>query len=243
MSIAILLITGFTVAVILLFGGITAGKEIKLLAVSLAGELVYALVAMVILYFSFRKTKSPEIFFFIIFLVSMCFDSLKALFVLFNTINVAPYYGVLLTRAVYFGRFLGTLAILVSGLFSLGAEYQRMEIYIGVAFLLAFTLSAAITVDMTQIDSINLYKMGHARELSLISVIFLFFGVFNYVLNAVQNSSKDHLLIAAGLTLVIAGRELLFYTNSAIYAAIAFILLVSGAILFGERTHAVHLWT
>jgi len=237
-----LLLAAFAASMILIFGRFDPAGEAVLMLVSLAMELVYAVAAIVVLYFSFRKTRSPEIFFFIIFLISMCFNSLKAPFVLLDAIGMAPYYGVLLTRAEYFGRFLGTLAILTSGLFPLGAEYQRMEIYFGVSFLLAFALSAAITVDMTEIGPVMLFEMGHSRELGIINVIFLFFGVFNYVLYAIQNSSRDHFLIAAGLALVIVGREMIYHSQHLVFSVIALVLLVAGTVLFGERTHSVHLW-
>lgn len=242
MFLTTLLVAGFITSMIILFNRASVEHETTAELISVAAELLYAVAAIVILYFSFRKTKSPEIFFFILFVISMCFDSLKAAFVLFNAMGIAPYYGVLLTRAVYFGRFLGTLAVLTSGLFPLGAEYQRMEIYIGVSFLLSFALSAAIPVDMTEIDPVMLFQMGHMRELGIISVIFLFFGVFNFILYAIQNSSKDHVYLAAGLALAIIGREINFYTQQPLLSAVAVVLLVAGTVLFGERAHAIHLW-
>ncbi len=242
-SVTVSLIAVFLFAVVLMYRHGPVGTRLTAVLASLAGELLFSISAMIVLYFSFRKTKSPEIFFFIIFLISMSFDSLKASFELIRILDLPPYYGVLITRAVYFGRFLGTLAILAGGLFSLGAEYQRMEIYLGVAFLLAFTLAAAVTVDMTQPEPYLLYNMGNVRELGIVSTLFLSFGVFNFVLYAIQNSSRDHLLIAGGLALVIAGREILFFVQNPIVLGVAFLLLVSGTTLFGERTHVVHLWS
>ena len=127
LSITVLLIAVFLTAVVLIYrhGPVTGAMTAVL--VSLGGELLFAVTSMVILYFSFRKTKSPEIFFFIIFLVSMSFDSLRASFELIRILDLPPYYGVLITRAVYFGRFLGTLAVLAGGLFSLGAEYWYLH--------------------------------------------------------------------------------------------------------------------
>ena len=249
-SVTALLFSGFIAAVIIIFKhapsglrGVLDGFGMTAMLISLLSELLFAAAAMIILYFSFKKTTSPEIFFFIIFLVTMSFDSLKACFTLFEIINFPPYYRALITRTVYFGRFLGTLVILASGLFSLGAEYQRMEIFLGVAFLLALSLSAAVSIDITETSTNRLFKLGNARELGIISILFLFFGIFNYVLFAVQNSSKDHALIALGLALVITGREMLFFLHNSIALIAAFLMLIVGTTLFGERTHAVHLWS
>lgn len=238
-----LLLAVFLASAILILKQNLARTDTAVLLASSAAELVFAVVAATTLYLSFRKTKSPEIFFFIIFVVTMSLDSLKALLLLIDVLRLSPYYGVFLTRAVYFGRFFGTLAVLFSGLFSLGAEYQRIEIYLGAAFLLAFALSAAVTIDMTESDSTMLYQMGNSRELGIIRVLFLSFGVLNYVLYAIQNSSKDHLLIAAGLALVIAGREIFSFGRNPVLLIGAFLMLIAGTTLFGERTHAVHLWS
>jgi hypothetical protein len=249
-SVTALLFAGFLAAAIIIFkhapsspANLRGGFGITAVLVSLLSELLYAAAAIIILYFSFKNTTCPEIFFFIIFLVTMSFDSLKACFALFEIINFPPYYRAIITRTVYFGRFLGTLVILASGLFSLGAEYQRMEIFLGVAFLLAFSLSAAVPIDITETEANLLFKLGNAKELGIISLLFLMFGVFNYVLFAIQNSSRDHAMIAAGLSLVIAGREILFFISNPIALIAAFLMLIVGTTLFGERTHAVHLWS
>ena len=238
-----LLFTAFLASTISVLKRNPAREAANALLAPQATELLFVLAATTILYFSFRKTKSPEMFFFSIFLISMSFDSLKALLLLTETLDLPPYYGVLLTRAAYFGRFFGTLAVLISGLFSLGAEYQRMEIYLGVTFLLAFALSASVLVDMTETGTNLLYRIGNKRELGIINFLFLSFGVFNYVLYAVLNASKDHILIALGLALVIAGREIFFFTLNPMLLIGAVIMLIAGASLFGERIHAVHLWS
>ena len=250
LSLALLLLALYLISVILFFRSVTTRigdvfpvTNFSALVVTLLAELVFAVAAVTILYFSFRKTTSAEIFFFIIFIITMTFDSLKAGFALFSVLNFSPYYSVLLTRTVYFGRFLGTLAVLTAGMFAHGSDYQRMEIYLGVAFLLAFSLSAAIPVDFTVTEFNLLYAVGNARELGIVSVLFLCFGVFNFVLYAVQNASRDHALIAAGLALTVAGREMLFFMDGSIALISAFLMLIGGVTLFSERTHAVHLWS
>jgi hypothetical protein len=250
LSVAVLLLVGFLICVVLIFQSMTiaangpfGGTGFTSILVSLLSELVFSITAVTILYFSFKKTTSAEIFFFIIFLVTMTFDSLKAGFALFAVANVSPFYGVLLTRMVYFSRFLGTLAILAAGLFAHGAEYQRMEIYLGAAFLLSVSLSTAMPVDFTVTDLSLLYAVGNARELGIVSVLFLTFGVFNFVLYAIQNSSRDYALIGIGLALTVIGREMLFFMHGPIAPIAAFVMLIGGTTLFSERTHAVHLWS
>ena len=246
----ILFFCSFIISVVLVFQRISSAGTVNLPVtnitsnlISLLSEILFCIATVVILYFTFRKTTSPEIFFFIVFLISMAFDSLKSTHALFMVLNVSPYYGMLLTRIVYFGRFMGTLSVLAGGIFLHGAEYQRMGIYLGIVLLLSFTLSAAIPVDITITEENLLYVVGNAKELGIISVLFLFFGVANYTLYGIQNSSRNHGLMALGLAMAIAGREILFFLSGSITLIAAFVLLIGGATLFSERTHEVRLWS
>ncbi|MBT3272306.1 MAG: hypothetical protein HN368_04060 [Spirochaetales bacterium] len=250
LTLIVILFAAFLISVFLIFQRVSIFstsvlQDIDLTAVliSLLSELLFCLASVIIFYFSFRKTTSPEIFFFIIFLIAMAFDALKSSQALFTILNLSPYYGVLLTRTIYFGRFAGTLSILASGIFLHGAEYQRMEIYLGIVLLLSFALSAAIPIDITAVDNNLLFTVGNSRELGIISVLFLTFGVLNHVLYGIQNSNKDYGLMALGLTLVVIGREILFFKSGSIALITAFLLLIGGATLYGERTHEVRLWS
>ena len=210
---------------------------------SLLSELVFAFFASLILYFSFRKTASPEIFFFIAFVVSMSFDAFKAVQILIDISSVAPYFGGAATKVIYFGKFFGTLTVFAAGLFSTGVEYQKTEIILGIAFLLALSLALALPVDVTLLGGNLVHPIGGTRELTIISILFQCFAVLNFALAAVIHHDRNYLFMAAGIALVLIGRELLFYRSDSIALIAAFVLLIGGATLFSERTHEVHLWT
>ena len=240
----------FLVSVFLIFRSATVGGRESLPATNLTRTLVvlfsiisFCTAAAVIFYFSFRKTTAPEMFFFLVFLITMSFDSLKATQALLAIRGAAPYYAGLITRVVYFGKFLGTMCILVSGLFAHNTEYQRMEIYLGIGLLLAFTLSYALPVDFTLLKPNLVVAIGYAEELYIISVLFLTFGILNYLYSAFQDKNKNHLLMALGLTAAVVGREMVFYLDNSLALIFAFVLLIGGSTLFGERTHEVHLWS
>ena len=250
LCIAVAMLAIFLLSVFLIFKNTSIGAGDSLAAVNLTRILVslfsvvsFCIAAVVIFYFSFRKTTAPEMFFFIVFLISLSFDSLKATQAFITIKGVAPYYAGLMTRTVYFGKYLGTMCILVSGLFAHNTEYQRMEIYLGVALLLAFILSYAVPVDFTTLKPNLVSAIGYEEELFIINVLFLAFGIMNYLYSALRERSKSHLLMALGLTAVIVGRELVFYLDNSIALIFAFLLLIGGSTLFGERTREVHLWS
>lgn len=221
------------------------GRQLNVVSVevSLLAELLFCLGTVIILYFSFRKTTSAEIFFFIVFVVSMSLDSLKSVQLLLMIRDQPVSFGMLVTRVILFGEYLGILALFAAGLFSTGLPYQRLEIVLGLALLLAFALASAVPVDMNVNGRDLVHGVATGNELMIISILFQFFAVLNFVLAGFQKSSGSYFIIALGAGMAMAGRELLFYRLDSISVIAAFVLLIAGSTLFGERTHEVHLWT
>lgn len=213
-----------------------------LFAVSHLAQLIYCLGTTLMLYVTFRKTTSPEIFFFTIFVVAMSLDSFKSLQVVVDISDMSPFFGMIITRVVYYGKFLGTLSLFSAGLFSTGVEYQRTEIVLGIALLLAFVLAATVPVDVTELKENLVHELGRHLELVIISVLFQVFAFLSFVLAGIQSNNKSYFAVAAGAGAVMTGRHLLFYRNDMISVVVSFVFLVAGSILFSERTRKIHLW-
>lgn len=218
-------------------------SDIAPLALALFCELLFCASTIVILYFSFRKTASAEIFFFILFIVSMSFDSLKMVHVLLDAAPVAPYFGTIVTRAIYFGRFFGVLSLFSCGLFATGLPYERLEVVFVAGMLLSLTLASTIPIDMTRSDSWFAMPIGFAKEIQIVTWLLYGIAVVNFVFAAHHSGNRNYLLVAAGVALVIGGRETLFYRLDVLSITISFVLLVTGATIVGERTHEIYLWS
>ncbi len=206
-------------------------------------EVLFSLASVIILYFSFRKTTSPEILFFILFLITIAFDSLKAINLFLTVAPIPPYVGIIVSRIIYFGKYFGTLCVFACGLFPTGIPYERLELFLSSALLLTMVFAGTIPIDMTELEPNYLYATGLAGEVRAISISMYAFAFLNYVLAAVRNGNRAYILIGFGLALCIVGRELLFYTSDPILIIAAFVVLTVGTTLFSERTHEVHLWT
>ena len=208
----------------------------------LFSELIFSLGATIILYFSFRKTTSAEIFFFMGFIISISFDALKLIPILISITNSPPYLGVIASRVIYFGRYFGTAALFSAGLFSTGIGYGKMELALGIVFILAFSLALTIPIDMTSLEENLVHRSTRGREIMTIRILFQSLAVLNFILAAIMHKEYSYLFMAAGVALVFFGRELLFYVMDPILIIVAFVLVIGGSTIFSERTHEVHLW-
>lgn len=217
-------------------------SSIAPLGLAILCELIFCASVVVVLYFSFRKTASAEVFLFILFIVSMSFDTLKTIHILLEVTVIPPYYGTIVTRAICFGRFFGVLCIFGCGLFTTGMPYERLEIVLISGLLLAFALSATLPIDMTILERNFVMSTAYDREIAIVTTVLYAFALVHFVLAAVESGNKNYLLICAGMAMVIAGREILFYRSDGIALIVAFVFLIVGSTLFSERMHEVRLW-
>ena len=146
------------------------------------------------------------------------------------------------TRLVYYGRFMGAIAIVSAGLFATGLEYQRMGTAALIALLLPAALVMVLPVDSTSSIPGDTWEIGKFYEIAIsIGILHLIAGV-NFIIAGIKNESRDYFIIATAVFSAVCGRELLFYFNSTIIQSAGFLLLLFGTILFGLRTHRLYLW-
>ncbi len=215
-------------------GGIIINEETLPKIISIVMLSLFSTIACIIIFFSFRNTASAEIFFFFVFIFSLIFDIVK--------LADFDLYGMTATRIIYYGRFLGTLALFFAGLFTTGLEYQKMGITAVILFLLPIALVLVLPVDITSIVAGGTCEIGRFHEIVTALSVLNLMAVLNFFIAWQKNESGDYLLIAAGIFLAEAGREIIYYTQGIILPSAGFLLLAGGIVIMGLKTHRLYLW-
>jgi hypothetical protein len=193
-------------------------------------------------YLYFRKTPSPEVFFFVFALVSFSLESLRLTAPLVEALTAAHTSLIPLTRLVYFSRVMSILSLFASGLFATGLTYQRQEIYLGGFVLISFTLATALPIDFTSFDLPFLLEAGEETGLSIAYYTIAAIAVLNFLYAAYIHNNGNYLLNALALVLFIGAKEIFFYYPNTWYALPALLGLIAGTLLFAQRTHEIYLW-
>ncbi len=209
----------------------------------LAAMVVYSVGAGLALQRFFRKTVSSEMFFFIFFVISLSFEAFRAGPLLLELSSQPSYYGTVLTRVVEFSRFFGVFCLFISGLYATGIDYPKFEVVLGTALLVAFALAFSIPVDSSTFLPTLMYRIGGGDQILFVFLALELFAVLNFLLAAYLRRAKDYLILALGLTAAIVGEDLLLFVAWSPAAALGLVLLVAGTIVFGNRTHAIYLWS
>ena len=191
----------------------------------------------------FRRTSSLEIFFFLAFIISLSCDALKILSYYFVVIHLPAFYGVLVTRAVYLGFFLGLSFLFTGSIFSGELIYQKLGTVLGLALVFSLVLVYSLPIDATVFQPNMLYRAGGENYIFLVRFGLEALTVLSFVRSAYLAGSVQELFICLAVFLMITGRELIFFLTEPLAIATGFVLLAGGAILFSRRIYEKHLWS
>ncbi len=199
-------------------------------------------VAILSTYLFFRKTPSPEIFFFVFALVSFSLESLRFTVPLLNSLATSPMALIPITRLVYFSRILTILSLFASGLFSTGLTYQRQEIYLGGFVMISFILAAALPIDFTTYSLPFLLEAGRETGFSIAYYTIAAIAVFNFIYAATIHNNHNYLFNAAALVIFIVSKEMFFFFPDTWYIFPALAGIIGATLLFAQKTHEIYLW-
>jgi hypothetical protein len=190
----------------------------------------------------FRRTSSLEIFFFLTFIVTLSFDGLRILNLLFIMENLSPYYGTFVTRIIYFGYFLGLISLFASSLYSGNEQYQKMGMVVGLILLFSLALAYTLPVDSTVFHRSLLYRVGGEQYILLVRIGLEILALIGFGRSAFLSGAREQWIICGSIGMVIIGRELLFFLYSPLLIGAGFLLLTGGTFLFSRKSYEKHLW-
>ena len=188
----------------------------------------------------FLQNTRAEIFFFLIFLLTLNFDGIRSIIFILEQLDKPESYVLILTRVAYFGKILGVFVLLCFALMTINTEYKPFATLLSAVLLLA--LFVAILVPFTPNKGNNsLFIPGldyFFTSLLIIKILTVLTLVFNYL----QNRNWEYLNLAVSMIFILIGSHTLFYTTSLFGAVLGMALLTTGTVFISYRIHKLYLW-
>ncbi len=208
----------------------------------LLAQSAFVAFAVIVLFLFFRKTHSPEVFFFLFGLLGFAVQTSRFYMAPASLFTLSAYSLIPFTRLVYFGRLLTGLSFFASGLFASGFMSQRRNFYLSIIFLISFIISVTLPVDFTGTEGPLLFTTGEKTGFALAYYAINLFAVLNFVLAAYKHSELTYWYVSVAILLVIGGIELSFYFPYGVIASTGLLLTIGGTALFANRMHEIYLW-
>ena len=191
----------------------------------------------------FKKTVSPEIFFFSLAVLTLSFTSLRSLLLLEELNQYSVNLPEAITRIVYFGKIITALFLFTSGLFSTGISLQNQESLLLLTLLIAFVLASALPINVFETNILLLKGSASQYGINMVFTVLQICAVLNFIMGAVKNNDSDYLYLALGVVLTTVGSEILFRLIPDWISIAGFLFLISGTAIFGYKIHKIYLWS
>ncbi len=210
-----------------------------------AASLILILSAVILtsfILFLFRRTASPEIFFFNLFILTLATNGLRILHLFWIQENASFYLGILLSRGMVFSYSFAILSLFAASLFSAGLPNQRLSLFLLVLVAVSLAFSTLIPIETTRLNTNLLYLPTGNVPAGAIFIALELMSILNYLRAGFLYSNRDYLSLAAGTAFSAAGYELLFFLGSPLLISLGYGFLLAGAFLFIKRIYTIYLW-
>lgn len=167
-----------------------------------------------------------------VFLFSLCAEGLRAAAASLVAIDGSVAAAVAFTRAVLAARFLGLLALLATGLYSLEMKYARHLLLAAVALAIAVAVGLSIPVDRTVFLTQLTFKLGDEQALWFASLVLSVVVVAAGAGTALTRRRGPTLVALGGTILLLAGREFLAFAARPVPVAAGAVMVAAGTALW-----------
>jgi hypothetical protein len=159
----------------------------------------------------FRRVSSPVFPFLMMFLFSLALECLRGGTALLYAGDRSIAASVVLTRIVYWGRFVGLLGLLLAGLYSIDLKYKKYTVLVGVVFLVSFAMAAYIPIDRTVFLAQLTWKLGDEQGVWFVNLVIALLVIATSAGASAVRKDRRYFWLAGGLALLLVSRELLFF--------------------------------
>jgi hypothetical protein len=209
---------------------------------TMVGAVLYALVSMILIYYFFEKTQSPEILFFALFVSSFAFEGLRVMVPLRGIYDLPAFYLVLGSRVLLFTRFFGILSIFAASVYAAGLGEQKQGNIVFIIAIAALVIALGVPIDGLAWDSSLMMLRGYPSMLKLAEVGIMAITMISFLISAYTRGSREYIFIGIGSLLVFWGRAMLLPSDTWVTPLPALLLLAGGTWIICVQLHHVYLW-
>ncbi|MFZ3110837.1 MAG: hypothetical protein WA234_09165 [Rectinemataceae bacterium] len=212
---------------------------------SMADVLVLCLFAVVVgalILRTFKKTVSAEIFFFAFWLATLSFESLRLVH-LFLALGGGSDSVLAALDKLYIGtRFLGYIAIFISGLYAAGMRNDRQFSIMSVSVGISIALVSILPVN-TGIWAGNLmFKVGYSVLIEGFSLAIILITIANYLIAVRVRGDRAYYFIALGIAAIAVGTQYVSRDGSPMLSLVSILAMAAGSFLYIYKIHSFYLW-
>ncbi len=179
----------------------------------------------------YRREPSPVLPFIMVFLFALGLECLRAGTAVLFALDGPVSPSILLTRAMYWGRFVGMLGLLVASLYCTELKYRKFFLLAGVVLLISFAMAAYIPVDRSVFLVQLTWKLGDEQSVWFVNLAIGVLTILTATAAALTRGGRRFILLATAIAVLVCSRELLFFATQPALLGAGIVTQAAGAVL------------
>jgi len=206
-------------------------------------SVTYSLISIILIYYFFENTQSPEILFFVIFILTFSLEFVRILLPLQKVFPFFSTYIMSASRLLFFGRFFGLFSLFAAAVYASGLNVQKQRVIFLIMAVTSLYFAMNIPFDSLVWDSTFVLSGSYNTMFSLAGAGILIISTITFFIAAYTRGSRNYNTIGIGVFLAFMGRNILFSSDNWITPIPGLILLVIGTWFTCTRLHREYLWS
>jgi hypothetical protein len=203
---------------------------------------LYSFLTIILIFYFFEKTKSPEILFVVFFAVSFSLEALRLILPLGRVYDFPSLYSLAASRVILFGRLFGVFSLFTASIYGVGYEMQKQRYVIIIITVISLFISMGIPIDTQVWDSSLNMVIGYTTMFRLIDTGTFLITAISFFIAAWSHGSRGYVFIGVGSVLVFLGRNILLGADTWAGLPVGLPLLAAGTWLICTNIHKIYLW-
>jgi hypothetical protein len=179
----------------------------------------------------YRREPSPALPFIMVFLFALGLECLRAGTALLFALDGRVSLSVLLTRVMYWGRFVGMLGLLVAGLYCTELKYRKFLLLAGVVLVVSFAMAAYIPVDRSVFLAQLTWKLGDEQSVWFVNLAIGVLTILTGIAAALTRGGPRFILLAIAIAVLVCSKELSFFAIQPALLGAGIVAQAAGAVL------------
>ena len=209
---------------------------------TMLGAAAYSLISIILIYYYFEKTQTPEILFFGFFIISLSFEFARIMIPLGAAYPFPALYLIIGSRALLFGRYFGLFSLFAASVYAAGLDGQKQQTVLLISILAAMVISLNIPVDSLAWDSTFTICSGYSSMFGIIEAGILAVTIITFFVSAYTRGSQSYIYVGIGTFLSYVGRNILLSSDTWITPLPGLLILAVGTWFVCARLHREYLW-
>ena len=203
---------------------------------------LYSLVSIILIYYFFEKTQSPEILFIGFFVLSLAFEFTRIIIPFRMIFSFPAEYLVTASRILLFGRHFGLFSLFAASVCAAGLDSQNQNNMSGVMVLAALVIALNVPIDSLIWDSTFMLWNGYRSMFHMLETGILIVSMVTFFISAYTRGSVSYVFIGVGAFLMLTGRNILISSDTLFMLIPGASILVMGTLFVCARLHKEYLW-